>query len=95
MESKDVNGAESREKGQSDTSQNADQIQTHPVMKALDDALVKAVNPGARHIEKLHSKNPNASRSEIANQLERDFRQSVTVTSMLPARHQALALWWD
>lgn len=82
MESKDANGAESREKGQSDTSQNADQIQTHPVMKALDDALVKAVNPGARHIEKLHSKNPNASRSEIANQLERDFRQSVTVTGV-------------
>ena len=82
MGPKETEIAEQRAQSMSETQQNERQDRTHPVMKALDVAISKADSTAARRIEKLRAKNPNIDKRELVAQLERDFRQSLTVTGI-------------
>lgn len=82
MGSKEVEGTEQSEESLATTPQNTAPNPTHPILKALDKAIATATIPGSQRVAKLRSKNPNASKRELAAQLEQDFRNSVTVTGI-------------
>ncbi|MCQ4625220.1 hypothetical protein KBX18_06560 [Corynebacterium sp. CCUG 69979] len=78
----DATGFDPQKDDHDKSSKEVEHARTHPLMKALDEALVKGASLSARRVEALRTKRPTASTKELANQLERDFRQSVTVTGV-------------